>query len=256
MGKLSVTPIPAFDDNYIWCIAADDEALLVDPGDAAPALRYLHDNQLKLNAILVTHHHWDHTGGVAEIIRQFPATRVFGPANACPQIQHVVGDGDQLQLFGEDFEVLAVPGHTLDHIAYYVAQAGLLFCGDTLFAGGCGRLFEGSPAQMLNSLTRLQSLPGCTAVYCAHEYTLSNLQFALKVEPDNAKLQQRYNNIKALRERGQISLPSTIAEERDSNPFLRTATGSLRRSIALREGRDDLPQDEVFAALRAWKDNS
>ncbi|WP_372861354.1 hydroxyacylglutathione hydrolase [Spongiibacter sp.] len=256
MGKLSVTPIPAFNDNYIWCIAVDGEALLVDPGESAPALRHLRDAQLKLNAILITHHHWDHVGGVDDILQQHPGAKVVGPDGACPQIDQILTDGEQLQLLGIDFEVLAVPGHTLDHLAYYADKQRWLFCGDTLFSGGCGRLFEGTAGQMLASLTRLQSLPGDTAVYCAHEYTLSNLQFALKAEPNNTTLQHRYNYTKKLRERGESSLPSTIADEQAFNPFLRTAETSLRSCIARREGRNNLLQEEVFAALRAWKDNS
>lgn len=256
MSELSVTPIAAFSDNYIWCISSAGNAVIVDPGDAAPVLNYLKQTQLKLTAILITHHHWDHTGGVEALVAHFPQLVVFGPKEACTHINRPVASGDSLSLLGECFSVFAVPGHTLDHLAYYNEMSAQLFCGDTLFAGGCGRLFEGSPEQMLNSLNLLQSLPSSTEVFCAHEYTASNLQFALKAEPNNATLRDRYTQVQAMRERGEVTLPSTIAEESATNPFLRTAQDSIRQAICLREANDNLNQQEVFAALRAWKDNS
>ena len=256
MDALSVTPIPAFDDNYIWCIHRDQNAVLVDPGYAAPAQRFLRESGFELTAILVTHHHYDHVNGIAELLSEWPTATVIGPATASPAITQAVKDGDTVTLFDHSYQVIAVPGHTLDHLAYYQAETGQLFCGDTLFAGGCGRLFEGSPEQMLRSLQRLQDLPAATRVYCAHEYTLANLAFALKAEPENATLRDRYSVVTEKRERGEITLPSTLAQECASNPFLRTDSPSLRARICEREGSDTLSQVEVFAALRGWKDNS
>ena len=256
MDVLSVTPIPAFDDNYIWCIYRGKNAVLVDPGDAAPARRFLHASGLELTAILVTHHHYDHVNGIADLLSEWPNAAVIGPASASPHVGHAVADGDTVSLFDHDYQVLAVPGHTLDHLAYYQPETAQLFCGDTLFAGGCGRLFEGSAEQMLRSLQRLQGLPAATRVYCAHEYTLANLTFALKAEPENATLRDRYNAVTEQRERGEITLPSTLAQECASNPFLRTDSPSVRSRICEREGNNALSQVDVFAALRGWKDNS
>lgn len=256
MDAVSVTPIPAFDDNYIWCMHRNRQAVLVDPGEAEPARQFLRDAGIELTAVLVTHHHYDHVNGIAELLAEWPQAVVIGPANACPEIAQAVADGDCVTLFDRDFQVIAVPGHTLDHIAYYQPESAKLFCGDTLFAGGCGRLFEGTPAQMLASLQRLQGLPPETCVYCAHEYTLANLAFALKAEPENATLRDRYKVVEQQRERGEITLPSTLALECASNPFLRTDSPALRSRICDREGRDTLSQVEVFAALRGWKDNS
>lgn len=261
MNELSICPIRAFSDNYIWCITSattspGGDAIVVDPGDAAPVQAYLDDKGLTLSAILITHHHWDHTGGVEALIERYPHVRVFGPEQACEQINQPVAPGQTLSLLGHEFEVLGVPGHTLDHLAYYSASTRGLFCGDTLFAGGCGRLFEGSPGQMLNSLEKLRSLPGATRVFCAHEYTLSNLQFALQVEPENTKLQQRYNQVQALREQDIPSLPSTIAEEVATNPFLRTTERGVEQALCRHQGEPTLNRVDAFAALRSWKDNS
>lgn len=259
MNELSICPIRAFSDNYIWCITRatnSGDAVVVDPGDAAPVQAYLDENGLTLSAILITHHHWDHTGGVKALIESYPNAQVYGPEHACEQVNNAVSPGQSLSFFGHQFSVVGVPGHTLDHLAYYSKSVNSLFCGDTLFAGGCGRLFEGSPGQMLNSLEELRSLPGETRVYCAHEYTLSNLQFALKVEPDNAKLQQRYTQVQALREQGIPSLPSTIAEEVATNPFLRTAEPRLEQTLCRHQGKPTLNRVDAFAALRTWKDNS
>ena len=180
---IHIEPISAFSDNYIWCLYNDaGEAVVVDPGDAAPVEAFLADRSLKLTAVLITHHHFDHVGGLAELTRS-RGIDVFGPRGSAPQISSEVSEGDCVRLLGLSFEVLAVPGHTLDHIAYFAASKvpPLLFCGDTLFAGGCGRLFEGTPEQMHHSLSRLKSLPPDTEVYCAHEYTLANLRFAQAV---------------------------------------------------------------------------
>ena len=220
---LTIRPIRAFRDNYIWCLSAhdSDEAVVVDPGDAGPVLQALADWQLRLTGILVTHHHPDHTGGIDELLR-YHEVPVFGPAGpGIPQVTEALADGDRFRLLGLDFRVLAVPGHTLDHLAFVVdaSHPPLLFCGDTLFAAGCGRLFEGSPAQMQASLQQLAALPADTAVYCAHEYTLANLQFATAVEPDTTALRQRLADAEARRANDHPTLPSSIGLERQTNPF-------------------------------------
>ncbi len=231
------------------------QALVVDPGDAQPVLQALKAHGLQLRSILVTHHHADHVGGVAELRTATGAT-VHGPAGeTMPEPLQRYADGDTLDLLGLRFEVLEVPGHTAGHIAWYCSDldgAPLLFCGDTLFSGGCGRIFEGTPAQMLASLDRLAALPGTTRVCCAHEYTLSNLRFARAVEPEHAPLQAYQRQCEALRAQQQPTLPSTIAIEREINPFLRSRQPAVVRAVQARaaDAGDDV---RVFAQLRAWK---
>lgn len=255
---IQLHPIPAFQDNYLWLLHDGRQAVVVDPGDAAPVLPFLAQHGLQLQAILLTHHHADHTGGVAEL-RAASGAAVYGPtAETLPTTVEPVqrlGAGERIKLLGLSFELIEVPGHTAGHGAYFVAQAPggpLLFCGDTLFSGGCGRLFEGTAAQMLASLDRLAALPDSTRVCCAHEYTLSNLRFAQAVEPGNAAIAQHIAQCQALRERGQPTLPSRIGLERQVNPFLRSREPALLAALAQ---RDPLAQDEVarFAALREWK---
>ncbi|QQD19922.1 hydroxyacylglutathione hydrolase [Spongiibacter nanhainus] len=255
--------IPAFSDNYIWCLSdVDGNALLVDPGDAEPALAHLKAHHLQLNAVLITHHHPDHVGGLPEILNACGDIPVYGPQNHCETINHRVAGGDSVQLLGSTFEVIAVPGHTLDHIAYYLRaedsenNTPALFCGDTLFAGGCGRLFEGTPEQMYASLGALSELPGPTRVYCAHEYTLNNLKFALQAEPGNAALAKRMDTTEQLRADNLATVPSTIALELDTNPFLRTQSKELQRTVAQAAQISEGTAVEYFAALRAWKDRS
>jgi hydroxyacylglutathione hydrolase len=253
-----VEPIPAFNDNYIWLLRDGIDAHVVDPGDAAPVQAALAERGLQLASILITHHHFDHVGGVAEL-RQATGCRVLGPTNpAIAGIDQRVTDGDECRVGSYRFRVLAVPGHTLDHIAYFSAATGeqdpLLFCGDTLFAGGCGRIFEGNPAQMYASLRRLADLPEDTRVYCAHEYTLANLAFARAADPDNTELAEREAAARALRAAGTPTVPSTIRLERATNPFLRSHVPGPRAALAA-QGRT--PGDDpvsTFAALRAWKD--
>ena len=255
---LTVEPIPAFNDNYIWLLHDADtrEAFVVDPGDAAPVMAVLSQRQLNLQGILITHHHFDHVGGVAALRAEYDPV-VFGPHNpAIEGIDHQLGAGDRIEVLGHAFEVMTVPGHTLDHIAYFHAgEQPLLFCGDTLFAGGCGRLFEGTPPMMLASLESLAALPPETQVYCAHEYTLANLAFASAVEPDNAALTARIAQAESTRAKNEPTVPSDIALELATNPFLRCKQQDLLDSLQS-QGRL-VPGDtaDVFAAVRGWKDN-
>ena len=244
--------IPAFKDNYIWLLRKGAAAVVVDPGDAGPVLEVLDREGLALTAIVITHHHADHQGGVAGLLARYPAA-VLGP-----QVESITGlsrplrGGETIDLpgLGVAFEVIAVPGHTLGHLAYH--GAGALFCGDTLFGAGCGRVFEGTMAQMLASLERLAALPGDTAVYCAHEYTQANLRFALAVDPGNRPLQQRASEVAALRAAGRASVPSTLAQEKATNPFLRCGDPALVASAQRRVAQATSPL-EVFTALREWK---
>ena len=248
--------LPAFTDNYIWALHDGRDAWVVDPGDPAPVETWLAQEGLKLGGILLTHHHADHTGGVAAL-REAHGAPVVGPAyEVLPEPAQRLSAGDRIELLGRTFDVLEVPGHTAGHIAYYCADwegTPLLFCGDTLFSGGCGRLFEGTPAQMLDSLDRLSALPGATRVCCTHEYTLSNLRFALAVEPTNTALQAYQRHCQALREQGQPTLPSTVARERAINPFLRVREPQVAQAIHQQEPGASDPVS-LFAALRRWKD--
>ena len=252
---MKLIPIPAFSDNYIWLLHDGHQALVVDPGDASPVLEVLRSLSLKLQAILVTHHHPDHTAGVASL-REATGARVFGPAREImPEPLTRLVHAQRLNLLGLTFEVIDVPGHTSGHIAYYCADMApqpLLFCGDTLFSGGCGRLFEGTPDQMLASLDTLAALPPATLVCCTHEYTLSNLKFAQAVDPHNQALIDYTVAASALRARHQPTLPSNIGLERQINPFLRTREPAL---IDAAQRFDASVKGEVgiFAALRQWK---
>lgn len=254
---ITIEALSAFSDNYIWLLqdAQHKRVAVVDPGDAAPVQAWLqqHDDWT-LSDILTTHHHNDHVGGVEQLRRETGA-RVHGPANEnIPGRDQALVDGDRIEVLGLALQVFEVPGHTLGHIAFYQPEQHWLFSGDTLFAAGCGRLFEGTPAQMHQSLQRLAALPDTTLVYCAHEYTLSNLRFARAVEPANPAIAERFRQVEAWREQGRISLPSDLAMERATNPFLRTAETSVKEMLASREGRALVSDGEVFAALRAWKD--
>jgi len=250
----NVIRIPAFKDNYIWLLRKGASAAVVDPGDARPVLDLLDREGLSLASILVTHHHADHQGGVAELLAHYPA-EVFGPAaESITGLSRPLSGGETVRIAACDveFQVIAVPGHTLGHIAYY--GAGCLFCGDTLFAGGCGRLFEGTAAQMADSLARLAALPDETAVFCAHEYTQANLRFALAVEPGNRRLQSRVNEVARARASGLATVPSTMAIEKASNPFLRCGEPEVAAS-ARRRAPAAADEVAVFAALREWKNS-
>ena len=252
---MQVHAVPAFRDNYLWVIAEGPHAAVVDPGDARPIEDFLSSRGLELTAILATHHHADHIGGVPELAAHWRCP-VFGPAHdGVDGLDRKLVEGDQVRVPGLDagFAVLDVPGHTAGHIAYVHPEA--VFCGDTLFACGCGRLFEGTPAQMVRSLGKLAALPRETRVYCAHEYTMSNIRFAEAVEPGNARLAERKARDAAKRERGEPTVPSTIDEERATNPFLRCAEPEVRASAERHAGRSLAGPVEVFAEIRAWKNS-
>ncbi|MBS0512317.1 MAG: hydroxyacylglutathione hydrolase [Proteobacteria bacterium] len=257
--QTEVIPLAAFDDNYIWVIRKGGDVVVVDPGDAAPVEAYLRANAVNLQAILVTHHHDDHVGGVNALLatRRIP---VYGPAGEdIPAVTVRLRDGDSAQLpaLGLPFQVIGVPGHTLGHIAYVLdtqeGAAPFLFCGDTLFASGCGRLFEGTPAQMLDSLDRLAALDPATRVCCAHEYTLSNIEFALACEPDNPGLKTWRETASAARARGEPTLPTTVGQERALNPFLRADVAALRRTLADALARPIPDRLAAFTLMREWK---
>lgn len=258
---LHIHPVKAFNDNYLWVFHPEGgtQACVVDPGDAAPVLAWLDEAGLQLAAILVTHHHGDHIGGIKALL-DHTRVPVYGPATPrIPQVTHPVAEGDLVNELGYEFRVLAVPGHTLEHIAYVstraVTPAGpALFCGDTLFAAGCGRMFEGNPVMMQGSLQKLADLSPDTLVYCAHEYTLGNLRFATAVMPDNAALQARQREATAQRERNEPTVPSRLAIELATNPFLRCSEPEVVRMAVSVEALPATDPASVFGALRRWKD--
>lgn len=253
---VSIIPIPAFRDNYIWTLRSGGVAAVVDPGDAAPVLAWLDTNRVALCAILATHHHADHVGGVTALRARYDVP-VFGPAHeSIPGRTHALGEGDRIVVPGIDLllSVYDIPGHTAGHIAYYTLPPDpLVFCGDTLFAAGCGRLFEGTPEQMWSSLRKLAALADETRVYSGHEYTLANLRFAAAVEPSSADIDARVVHERGKRERGEPTLPSTIGAEHATNPFLRAALPEVMASAAKRAGRPMNDAVDAFATLREWK---
>ena len=260
---MTLVPLPAFADNYIWMLHDGRHAIVVDPGESGPVFDALARDSLQLAAILVTHHHADHTSGVAAL-RDATGATVFGPAREripapCVPLAH----GDHAEALGLRFEVIDVPGHTAGHIAFFLpagtgpeAEAPLVFCGDTLFSGGCGRLFEGTPAQMLASLDALAALPDTTRVCCGHEYTLANLRFARAVEPANADLTHYTARCEALRAQGRPTLPARLGLERRINPFLRSREATILQALQAHDGlAADSARVDVFAALRQWKND-
>ena len=255
---LSINPIPAFNDNYIWCIQMTGNAavFVVDPGDADAVEHHLSEQNLQLAGILITHHHQDHTGGITSLTKD-RTIPVYGPDNPhIAQVTHPLSDGDSFELLGTRFQVIATPGHTLDHIAYFSdASSPVLFSGDTLFAGGCGRLFEGSAAMMHHSLNKLSILPEDTNIYCAHEYTLSNLAFCAAVEPDNTMLAKRILTDQQLRQQQQPTIPSTLGMELKTNPFLRCDQPSVIAAAEQHSAQKLTDSASVLRVIRAWKDN-
>lgn len=261
MQPLTVIAVPAFKDNYLWLLVRGSDAVVVDPGDAAPVEDVLARQGLTLRAILLTHHHRDHVGGVADLLASREGLPVFGPAReSIVGVNRTVSDGDAVVIDRPAlrFEVIDVPGHTKGHVAYFAAahddQPPMLFCGDTLFSAGCGRLFEGTPEQMHASLTRLAALPSHTQVYCAHEYTESNLRFAAAVEPASEALRSRIREVAAHRARNAPSLPSTIAIERATNPFLRSDDAAVRAAAERHTAGSGATSLATFTTLRSWKD--
>jgi hydroxyacylglutathione hydrolase len=256
---LEIIPLPAFNDNYIWAIINTDthSTIIVDPGDAEPVLALLTERNLTLEAILITHHHWDHTDGVTTLTSTFDVP-VYGPNKEATALSnHQCNDGDTVTLNAAQghFKVIDIPGHTAGHIAYYEPTQHWLFCGDTLFAAGCGRVFEGTYQQMHQSLSTLARLPKETQVFCGHEYTLANLAFAKIIEPNNIDIQQRIETVTQLRHHHQPSLPSTIALELKTNPFLRHDQTTVIQAAEKRLKKSIKDPVTVFQTLRQWKDN-
>ena len=255
MADFEVVPLRAFSDNYIWTIRDAGHAAVVDPGDAAPVIDYLAREKLTLVAILNTHHHADHVGGNAALLAR-TRVPVFGPHDdRIPEVTERLADGQRFMLphFNIEMETLEIPGHTRSHIAFH--GGGMLFCGDTLFAAGCGRLFEGTPREMHESLTRLARLPDDTRVYCGHEYTLANIKFARAAEPGNKRLLELEQQAQALRAQDQPTLPSTIAQEKATNPFLRVTEPAVMLSASTRAARKLSDPVSVLAEIRDWKNS-
>jgi hydroxyacylglutathione hydrolase len=253
---MNLLPLPAFSDNYIWLLQHQGMALVVDPGESTPVSHWLKENNHRLDCILVTHHHGDHTGGVRDLQREWGA-KVYGPAKEKLGFEYqAMSQGSSLSWHGLNFRTIDVPGHTAGHIAYYAEpdnQTPLLFCGDTLFSGGCGRLFEGTAEQMLQSMDKLAALPSTTRVCCAHEYTLSNLKFANAVEPDNLDLKDYISKCQQLRSQNLPTLPAELGNELQINPFLRTRMTSVINAVKKMAPLGNYNEAEIFAQLRIWK---
>jgi hydroxyacylglutathione hydrolase len=249
---MQVTAVSAYYDNYIWMIITGQQVYCVDPGEAGPVLKFLENEELTLDAILLTHHHHDHIDGTDELLRAYPHLSVYGPKDSrIPMVTHTLQDGDLLPLESCEFKIMATPGHTSTHISYYESRHHWLFCGDTLFSAGCGRVFDGTIEELKASLDKLKNLPEETQVFCAHEYTQKNLRFAATVEPDNMAIRNYAHRLLAKEKR--CSLPSSIAIEKQVNPFLRTETAAAQ-AYAQHKGCKDTEPLSVFKLIRAEKD--
>ena len=252
---LSVEPIKAFTDNYIWLVSTNEGSIVIDPGESK-SIQKLRDNKtIDLKCILITHHHYDHTNGLSELVKK-NELEVYGPVNNIDGINHRLNDKDKISIIGIDFDVISIPGHTLDHIGFYSANASnpILFCGDTLFAGGCGRIFEGTYEQMFNALKKITKLPTNTNIYCGHEYTLSNLKFALEADDTNKELIEEFKKVENKINSNIPSLPTTLDKELKVNPFLRCDNINIQNKI-IEKFKVSNSELEVFTALRKWKDN-
>ena len=251
-----IHPLRAFSDNYIWTLIKDNEVTVVDPGDAGPVKEFLIDKPLILKNILVTHHHFDHTGGIEDLSANFNCD-VFGPTgNHINGITKTLVEGDQFEISNVTFHVLSTPGHTLDHLSFFTDNnQPLLFSGDTLFFGGCGRLFEGTPQQMYQSLSKFSELPLDTQIFCGHEYTESNLNFAAEVEPYNTELSIKLEEVRQLRKKDEITLPSSIATELSVNPFMRCKESGVIKAAQEYSQTNVSQGEEVLGVIRDWKDN-
>ena len=251
---LNIEPIKAYTDNYIWLVSTNEGSIVVDPGESKEILNLIDTNKIDLKGILITHHHYDHTNGLIDLTNKMNL-EVYGPKKI-EGINNIVKESDKFSLIGIDFEVIEIPGHTLDHLAFYSSsnKDPILFCGDTLFAGGCGRVFEGTFEQMFKSLKKISNYPKETKIFCGHEYTLSNLKFALEVDEDNKQLANEYINVKKLISSDIPSLPTNLNKELKVNPFLRCNEINIKNKVI---DKFDIIDDEleIFTALRKWKDN-
>ncbi len=253
---MDILPLPAFTDNYIWLIEENGKATVVDPGDANVVENFLTEKNLKLENIFITHHHFDHTGGVQRLKESYNCD-VYGPYNSpFNGVDIKLKENDEIAIFNSSFKIIEIPGHTLDHIAYYSKNQNILFCGDTLFSGGCGRIFEGTPSQMYESLSKLSLLDKSTKIYCGHEYTQSNLNFAVKVEPSNDNLVKYKRKIDKKRLNNEISLPTSLELEKNINPFLRSHVSEIKESIKEIAKINNPTDFETFTSVRSLKDNS
>lgn len=255
---MEVIQIPVWSDNYAYLVCEAGKAAVVDSPEAGPIEKALEGRGLQLAAIWNTHHHPDHVGANRGLLLAHPGIAVFGSSQdekRIPGITRTLDERERVNLGGIEAEIFFVPGHTSGHIAYYIASENALFCGDTLFAGGCGRLFEGTPAQMVDSLSKIRALPDATRIYCAHEYTLSNLKFAVAAEPGNRALAERFEKVKAMRERGESTVPSTLGDEKATNPFLRWDAPEIIETARARGGAKSDDPAEVFGAIRRMKDS-
>lgn len=252
---INIKPLKAYTDNYIWLLETNEEVSVVDPGDAKPVQDYLRKTNKNLKDIFITHHHFDHTAGVPEL-ENIISGSIYGPKDSYELIKEKVAQGDTISSLGIKFQIIEVPGHTLDHIAFYSEEYNILFCGDTLFAGGCGRVFEGTFDQMFESLNKLKQLPDSTQIYCGHEYTKSNLLFSVEVEPENNDLIMRNTKIDNLLLENGSSLPSSIELEKKTNPFLRCDVLSDNIQVIQKFGLSNPSEKEIFKYIREWKDST